>query len=177
MLMHKANWLTLIRRNRGGTGWGGAERGVDPLTLQWQCRLVKDGSIGGLILQQRTWIKQTCQWRTTPSIHYLQRQDFRAVLRPESQTLLRLRSSLVAGSWDTRHVNTMTWCGSNLNRAVNQWQSLTLVGWLGVLLRPQLPKAVLGRCRQRAVRVTLVSNAAPFRMKNSWNIRRLTLTD
>lgn len=28
-----------------GGAWGGAERGVDPFTLQWQCRLVKDGSI------------------------------------------------------------------------------------------------------------------------------------
>lgn len=176
--MHKANWLTLIRRNLGGTGWGGGrEGGVDPLTLQWQCRLVKDGSVGGLILQQRTWINQTCQWHATPSIHYLQQQDFRAALRPESQTLLRLRSLLVARTWDARHVNTMTWCGSNLNRAVNQRQSLTPVGWLGVLLRPRLPKAVLGQCRQRAVRVTLVRDVAPFRMKNSWNIRRLTLTD
>lgn len=25
----------------------------------------------------------------------------------------------------------MTWCRSNLNKAVNQWQSLTLVGWWG----------------------------------------------
>lgn len=41
-------------------GWRGAtRRGADLFELQRQRRSVKDGSIAGLILQKRTWIKQT----------------------------------------------------------------------------------------------------------------------
>lgn len=50
-------------------------------------------------------------------------------------------------------------------------------GWLMRALRRPGTRAVPGWFGQLAVRLTLINNAAPFWPENSWNIRRLTLTD
>lgn len=73
----------LIKRN---LGYAGARPGVDLFILQRQYKSVKDGSIAGLILQQRTLIKQT-RYRQYHSFHPLLTTGF--------------QKNLLA--WETRH--------------------------------------------------------------------------
>lgn len=138
------------------------------------CGSVKDGSIASLILQKRTWIKQTWYWLYN-SLHPLLRAVAAFQSGPLAWETIHFYSwgtHLVPGSSDACHVNPVTSCWSALNESVCQWQSLTRVAWWG-LSWGSATAVVLEQRGQLAVRVTLIKNATAFKAREQLEHREI----